>query len=519
MPGVEARGFDAPDETRTPDKTKVDVVRMAGEGCPDDVRTRLEVVGVCETGRGHRELSVAPHRGSPQTGRMHVVHEDGTQRHRSGRRLRDRARPRCVDRRRRTNSSATSSSRKPRRSTRRSSTPRKAPARAGEAEASPALHRCLSRLPRPATTRRRRRSRPSSPRRCGRAPASSTSYRLDRLVDVDVDEPTELKVVHVDADVEMHTSYDVAPELAPQLSVPGSGSGSSRAVWQAKLIENAPGQPATRAASRTCATCRRPHPSCRRRLSRGSASSTSRRLHEAGYVDRRRGPALDPAGVTDWCRSTGRGSRRSWPRRSSSSHCSVVDVPAIEARLAGDVFANVPGGVGAAAATACATAARGVHDARRRTPRRARAPSRGTASRVDCEQRRHLRRRQRRVLDSISETTPTTCGVAMLVPWYLAYESRAGVVVPVLSVDRIVLPAARRRPERRSRPTGRSSVVRAVARLAGRGHRDHAGAVAGEKPARRRCCCRRRPRRRCRLRVMALIAFCNVDSQAPLRRG
>ena len=30
MPGVEARGFDTPDETRTPDKTKVDVVRMAG---------------------------------------------------------------------------------------------------------------------------------------------------------------------------------------------------------------------------------------------------------------------------------------------------------------------------------------------------------------------------------------------------------------------------------------------------------------------------------------------------------
>jgi len=30
VPGVEARGFDTPDETRTPDKTKVDVVRMAG---------------------------------------------------------------------------------------------------------------------------------------------------------------------------------------------------------------------------------------------------------------------------------------------------------------------------------------------------------------------------------------------------------------------------------------------------------------------------------------------------------
>ena len=30
MAGVEVRGFDAPDETRKPDKTKIDVVRMGG---------------------------------------------------------------------------------------------------------------------------------------------------------------------------------------------------------------------------------------------------------------------------------------------------------------------------------------------------------------------------------------------------------------------------------------------------------------------------------------------------------
>ena len=30
MPGVESRNFDSPDETRTPDKTQVDVVRMGG---------------------------------------------------------------------------------------------------------------------------------------------------------------------------------------------------------------------------------------------------------------------------------------------------------------------------------------------------------------------------------------------------------------------------------------------------------------------------------------------------------
>ena len=30
MAGVEKRDFDSPDETRTPDKTRVDVVRMGG---------------------------------------------------------------------------------------------------------------------------------------------------------------------------------------------------------------------------------------------------------------------------------------------------------------------------------------------------------------------------------------------------------------------------------------------------------------------------------------------------------
>jgi hypothetical protein len=39
MAGVEARDFDSPDETRTPDKTKVEVVRMSGASVG---RMRLE---------------------------------------------------------------------------------------------------------------------------------------------------------------------------------------------------------------------------------------------------------------------------------------------------------------------------------------------------------------------------------------------------------------------------------------------------------------------------------------------
>jgi hypothetical protein len=77
--GIEARTFDAPDETRTPDKTTIDVVRMAGATV---ARFRFEpgwkwsecirpVVGT--------ESCQGRHVGVAQSGRLHVVHEDGTE--------------------------------------------------------------------------------------------------------------------------------------------------------------------------------------------------------------------------------------------------------------------------------------------------------------------------------------------------------------------------------------------------------------------------------------------------------
>ncbi|HUK96690.1 MAG TPA: cupin domain-containing protein [Gaiellaceae bacterium] len=79
MAGVEARDFGSPDETRTPDKTTVDVVRLGGTTA---ARLRLEpgwrwsecikpVVG------GDR--CQAHHVGLLQSGAMHVVHDDGTE--------------------------------------------------------------------------------------------------------------------------------------------------------------------------------------------------------------------------------------------------------------------------------------------------------------------------------------------------------------------------------------------------------------------------------------------------------
>ena len=78
MAGVEKRDFDAPDESRTPDKTRVDVVRLGGTTV---ARFTMEpgwrwsecVKPVAGTDRcQHRHVGVV------QSGRMRVTHDDGT---------------------------------------------------------------------------------------------------------------------------------------------------------------------------------------------------------------------------------------------------------------------------------------------------------------------------------------------------------------------------------------------------------------------------------------------------------
>jgi hypothetical protein len=79
MAGVEARDFDSPDETRTPDKTRSEIVRMTGASV---ARLALEpgwrwsecvkpVVGT--------ESCQARHVGVVQEGRLAVRHEDGSE--------------------------------------------------------------------------------------------------------------------------------------------------------------------------------------------------------------------------------------------------------------------------------------------------------------------------------------------------------------------------------------------------------------------------------------------------------
>jgi hypothetical protein len=77
--GIEKKSFDSPDETRTPDKTKLDVVKL-GSGTAARVTFQpgwkwseciKPVVGT--------ESCQAHHVGTMVSGRLHVVHEDGSE--------------------------------------------------------------------------------------------------------------------------------------------------------------------------------------------------------------------------------------------------------------------------------------------------------------------------------------------------------------------------------------------------------------------------------------------------------
>jgi hypothetical protein len=79
MPGVEVGDFGSPDETRTPDKTKVELVRLGGASA---ARMRLEPGwrwSECIKPIVGGESCQARHLGLLQSGRMHVVHDDGTE--------------------------------------------------------------------------------------------------------------------------------------------------------------------------------------------------------------------------------------------------------------------------------------------------------------------------------------------------------------------------------------------------------------------------------------------------------
>ena len=79
MAGVESRDFDSPDETRTPDKTQVDVVRL---GATTAARFAFEPGwrwSDCIKPVAGTESCQVRHIGVVHSGRMAVKHEDGTE--------------------------------------------------------------------------------------------------------------------------------------------------------------------------------------------------------------------------------------------------------------------------------------------------------------------------------------------------------------------------------------------------------------------------------------------------------
>jgi hypothetical protein len=78
MPGVEKRDFDSPDESRTPEKTRPDVVHLGGTTA---ARLTLEpgwTWADCVKPVAGTDTCQHRHIGVVQSGRMRVTHEDGT---------------------------------------------------------------------------------------------------------------------------------------------------------------------------------------------------------------------------------------------------------------------------------------------------------------------------------------------------------------------------------------------------------------------------------------------------------
>ena len=79
MAGVESRAFDSPDESRTPAKTRVDVVRMGGAAAARMTFEPGWKWSECVKPLAMTESCRVRHVGYVVSGRMHVVMDDGTE--------------------------------------------------------------------------------------------------------------------------------------------------------------------------------------------------------------------------------------------------------------------------------------------------------------------------------------------------------------------------------------------------------------------------------------------------------
>jgi hypothetical protein len=79
MPGVETLNFDSPEETRTPDKTRVDVVRAGNTTAARMVLDPGWVWSECIKPVAGTDSCQARHVGFVQSGTLHVTHNDGSE--------------------------------------------------------------------------------------------------------------------------------------------------------------------------------------------------------------------------------------------------------------------------------------------------------------------------------------------------------------------------------------------------------------------------------------------------------
>ncbi len=79
MAGVQALNFDSPDETRTPEKTRVDVVRMGGTTAARFAFEPGWRWSECVKPVVGTDSCQARHVGVVQSGRLCVAHEDGSE--------------------------------------------------------------------------------------------------------------------------------------------------------------------------------------------------------------------------------------------------------------------------------------------------------------------------------------------------------------------------------------------------------------------------------------------------------
>jgi quercetin dioxygenase-like cupin family protein len=79
MAGVEARDFDSPDETRTPDKTRIELVRLTGATAARFTFDPGWRWSECVKPVAGTETCQARHVGVVHEGRLGVQHDDGSE--------------------------------------------------------------------------------------------------------------------------------------------------------------------------------------------------------------------------------------------------------------------------------------------------------------------------------------------------------------------------------------------------------------------------------------------------------